>query len=598
MCAVVMAGFADDAIGASAEAHHARGRLPVPLTSFLAREREIADVSALVRRDDVRLLTLTGPGGVGKTRLAIAVASEVVADFADGVAFVGLAPVREPDLVAATIAQALGVGEGGDRSVQTALLAALGRAELLLVLDNFEHLVDAAPLVSELLSACPRLTVLATSRSGLRVSGEREYPVLPLSLPDGDAPPAGHVADAPAVRLFVERAETVNPSFALTDDNAAAIAAICMRLDGLPLALELAAARSKVLPPALLLPRLARRLPLLVGGPRDVPARLRTMSDAIAWSYDLLTADDQMLFRRLAVFVGGFTLDAAEVVCRGIEEAAEDPDAPAARTPGCSTTASFVLDGIASLVNKSLLQVSSGRESRQRLGMLETIREFAWERLEAAGEEQRARAAHAAYFAGFDERLDPNHVAPGERVDDRLWRIEAEYANLRAALAHMAGAGDAEGVLRMAGALAIYWHLRGNLAEGRRWLEWALAHTVDTPSAPRARALAGLSLILWSQGHHEPAGPLAADARTIAEAIAHAELAALSVHIVGLIAIAQRQWDRAELSMAEALGLWRDVGLPSDAAWALRALSHIAYETGDAASCARHAEEALAIFRA
>jgi predicted ATPase/DNA-binding CsgD family transcriptional regulator len=573
-------------------------RPPVPLTSLLAREQEIVDVSNLIRRDDVRLLTLTGPGGVGKTRLAIAVANAMAADGPSDVAFVALAPVRDPDLVTSTIAQALGIAESGKRSAQAQIVAALSDAELLLVLDNFEHVLDAAPFVGELLHACPRLTILTTSRAALHVSGEREYPVPPLALPTPDAPLPGDVADVPAVRLFVERATAVDPSFTLTSDNAAAITAICTRLDGLPLAIELAAARSKILPPSLLLPRLARQLPLLTGGPRDVPARLQTMYDAIAWSHDLLTVDEQQLFRRLAVFSGGFALEAAEQVCRGIEETTQQPSAPTAREPGLVTTGASFLDGIASLVDKSLLQRTNGRNNGDRLGMLETIREFAQERLQAAGEGEVAQAAHAAYFLGLEAWLDPNHVEPGEHVDDRLWRIEAEYANFRVALDHMADADDGEGVLRLSGALAIFWHQRGKLTEGRRWLEWALDHTAEALSASRSRALAGLSLILWSQGHNEPAGPLASAARAIAEAIGHTELAALAIHILGLVALAEAEWDRAAAFMAEARGLWRVVGLPSDEAWALKALSQAAYATGDAAASVRHAEEALAIFRA
>ncbi|MBA2598074.1 MAG: tetratricopeptide repeat protein [Chloroflexia bacterium] len=589
---------ADPATVPSAEALFSRAHLPVPLTSLLAREREIAEVSTLLCRGDVRLLTLTGPGGVGKTRLAIASASNLTADFPDGIAFVALAPVRHPDLVALAVAQALNVGAGGAEQHLAGLISSLRDAAMLLVLDNFEHVVAAAPLVVEFLTSCPRLTILATSRAALHVSGEREYPVAPLSVPASDTPLSDHIASAPAVRLFVERATAVDPGFTLTDDNAAAVAAICVRLDGLPLAIELAAARSKILSPALLLPRLARRLPLLTGGPRDVPARLQTMWEAIAWSHELLTPEEQTLFRRLAVFVGGFDLDAVEMICRGISKSLDDTSAHPTGHSAPPVGTSSVLDWITSLANKSLLQVTNGKERGQRLGMLETIREFALERLKEAGEEEPARAAHAAYFLGFEEWLDPNHVGPGEFVDDRLWRIEAKYANFQAALAHMADAGDWEGVLRLAGALAIFWHLRGGLTDGLRWLESALAHTADAPTADRARALAGLSLILLSQGHYEAAGPPAMAAQTIAKAIEHTELRALSVHMVGLVAIKRCQWDRAASLMAEALGLWRAVDLPSDAAWALNALSQVAYEAGDATSCARHAEEALSIFRA
>ncbi|MEA2583886.1 MAG: hypothetical protein QOF33_1971 [Thermomicrobiales bacterium] len=325
------------------------------------------------------------------------------------------------------------------------------------------------------------------------------------------------------------------------------------------------------------------------------------MRNAVAWSYDLLTPEEQALFRRLAVFVGGFSLEAAEAVCgpqwadgSGQRAARSGSDSDAV---GLLSLAVSVLDGVAALVDNSLLRRDQGPSGDLRYLMLETIREYGLERLEEAGEGQAARNAHAAYFGAWDERLDPNRVEPGERVDDRLWRIEADHPNLRAALVQFADIGDAEGVLRLAGALAIFWHHRGHLREGRRWLEWALANTPETLTLWWGRALAGLSLVLWSQGDNEPAVPLAQRAHAIAEHIGDTELTALSIHMLGLVEVVRRRWDRAGPLMEEALGLWRELRSPSNAAMALMALGEVAYGLGDAEECARRAEEALALFR-
>jgi non-specific serine/threonine protein kinase len=461
------------------------------------------------------------------------------------------------------------------RVERTAMLLRDKRA--LLLLDNFEQVVDAAPVVADLLAACPDLTVLATSRAPLRLSGEHEHPVPPLALAE---PEVAAGENAPAVRLFVARAQTVQAAFALTPENAPIITAICRRLDGLPLAIELAAVRVKVLTPAALLVRLEQRLPLLTGGGRDLPARQRTMRDVIAWSYDLLGPAEQALFRRLVVFVGGFSLAAAEAVCTS-----RPPVSP-------------VLDGVATLVDASLLRQEPGPGGEPRFLMLETIREYGLERLAEAGEEQGARAAHAAYFVTFDERLDPNRVALEERVDDRLWRIETEHPNLRAALTYMEETGDATGMLRLAGALAIFWHHRGYLGEGRRWLEWALAHTDDAPTAVRARALAGLSLVAWSQGDKELAGPLAEASLAIAGQIGDAQLAALATHLLGLAAFIDGRWERAGQLMNDALGRWRALGSRSDEAMALKTLAAIALGVGDTGMCRQLAGESLTLFRA
>ena len=590
------AEWTDEAIVGVREAPRSWALLPVPATSFLAREREVAEVSTLLSRDDVRLLTLTGPGGVGKTRLAIAVANALKPSVPGGVAFVALAPVRTADLVASAVAHVLGVGESSDEHALAALVSSLRAESMLLVIDNFEHVVAAAPLVVELLASCPRLKILVTSRAALHVSGEREYPVLPLSVPASDSRLPDHIGSAAAVRLFVERAMAVDPGFTLTDENAGAIAAICVRLDGLPLAIELAAARSKVLSPALLLPRMARRLPLLTGGPRDAPARLQTMREAITWSHELLTLEERVLFRRLAVFVGGFTLDAAEFVCRALLESGEEPGAPEHHTGPRALDVS-ILDGITSLVDKSLVQWIDGQVGGHRLGMLETIREFGLERLEDAGEFTAAHDAHTAYFIGFGERAEPNRLAPAERFDDRLRAIEAEHANLRVTLARLAEAGDAARVLQLAGALAVIWHHRAHLREGRSWLEWALARTAGEPTVLRGRALAGLALLIWSQGEYAAAAPIAEDALSVAHQTGDRYLVALSTHILAMVEARHGHWDRAQSLMSCARKLWQALGSPTDEAMALSNLGGIASACSDSALAEQYATQALRLFR-
>lgn len=549
--------------------------LPLELTSFIGREREMAEVKRLVT--STRLLTLVGAGGLGKTRLALHVAAEFVDGVPDGVWMVELASLSDAALVPQAVASALHVHEQPGRALTATLVEHLQHKHLMIILDNCEHLLDAcAQLTHTLLSACPDLRILATSRQNLGVVGETVWSVPPLSAPD----PARlgsreQVTAFEAVRLFIDRATAIRPDLVITAADIPLLAQVCHRLDGIPLAIELAAARVKVLSIEQIAARLQDRFRLLVGGSRTAPHRHQTLRAVMEWSCGLLSEPEQVMFRRLAVFSGGCTLDAAETICAG---GAIERDR--------------VLDLVSQLVDKSLV-IARTQGPEARFHMLETIREYARENLTETGDARATRDRHRDWFQRFAEQADATASAADEGWLDRL---QIEHDNLRAALDHSIEARAGEAALRLAGALRRFWLIRGYWAEGRQYLETALTVT-DTNGTPRTRALAGAAILAQSQGDYERAEVLSRERLTLQRALGDKRGIADSLNSLGIAMLERGDYRAARELLDESLAYGREVDDPQATASALINLANVAEHEGDYETAGRLCEESLELFR-
>jgi predicted ATPase len=553
-----------------------RRALPATVTPLIGRERELEAAQTLLLRDDVRLLSLTGPPGSGKTRLGLAVAHRLESSFPDGVHWVGLAALGDAGLVASAVAGELGVRETAGEPLVEALERSLRGRRLLLVLDNFEHVLRAAPLLAQLLASAPGLKLLVTSRAALRLSGEHEYPVPPLELPDlGRLPKVEALSRNESVALFVTRSAAAAPDFALTPENAPAVAELCVQLDGLPLALELAAARVKLFSPEALVARLADR-PALLAGARDMPSRQQTLHDTILWSYELLNPEERTLFARLAVFAGGFTLEAAEVVC-GDEGGAD------------------VVAGIATLVDNSLVRRRHGRAGEPRFELLRTIRTFALTRLASGAEADEVRRRHAEHYLSLAEAAEPQLRGPEQT--QWLERLEIENANFRAALAWCEESRRYDVGARIASALWRFWDTHGHLSEGRRWLEQALTHRGHLPPEIQGELLHGAGALAFNQGDDAAAREWLEEARAIAQRLGDPRRLARSLNNLSAVALWSGEFGRARSLLEDSLPTLRRLGDGWNLALAVENLGNIALYSGDPDRAEPWFEESVALWR-
>jgi predicted ATPase/DNA-binding CsgD family transcriptional regulator len=562
-------------------------RLRAPLTPLLGRQAEVATACALLRRTSVRLLVVTGPGGIGKTRLALQIATELCEDFPAGVCFVALDALRDPALVAPTILHTLGLHESASASVIDQLKSHLREQHLLLLLDNFEQVSPAAPLLTELLSTCPKLKLLVTSRARLRVRGEHTLVVPPLAVPDLEhLPERETLAQYASVALFLQRSQALQPTFQMSRTNARAIAEICVRLEGMPLALELAAARIPHLPPEVLLSRLAQRLEVLISGPQDAPVRQQTLRNTLAWSYSLLSPAEQWLFRLCAIFARGWTLEAAEAVCASSSDVQDE-------------AAADVLEGMASLIDKNLLYQVELEGAEPRFGMLETTREYGRELLARSGELEATLQGHARYYLALAERAA--QAWEGPQFAMWLGRIERDQENLRAAMQWALEAdGDPERLevaLRLGSAMRSYWQVRGYFREGRGFLEQALAHSLDSHARLRAQVLNEAVHLAISQGDFAWGDTLCQENLARCRELGDSSAIARALYLLGVSACWQGHLTRASSLLSESLALAQEVGDQGGTLMALYIGGYVANHRGEYARAQAVLEQILAIQR-
>ncbi len=563
--------------------------LPAQLTPLIGRKQLVEAACALLQRPEVRILTLTGTGGVGKTRLGIQMATDLQDDYADGVCSVSLAPIRDSDLIVPTIIRVLGLKEIKDQPMLDLLKAYLQDKHLLLLLDNFEQVLMAAPRLSDLLADCPYLKILVTSRAVLHIRGEHEFPVPPLSLPDlTRLPESEALLDYASVSLFLNCAKAIKPDFQLTAANTHTIAEICVRLDGLPLAIELAAARIKLLPPQALLARLEHRLQVLTTGAQDVPARQQTLRNTLAWSYDLLDDKEQLLFSRLSVFVNGCTLEAVEALYSSLG------DSPA-----------YVLDGVSSLIDKSLLQQIKQDGEEPHLVMLETIREYGLECLVVSGGMEATRGAHATFYLWLAEKAEPELL--GQRQVVWLERLRREHDNLRAALRwslekaeneedQQRSRDGREMTLRLSGALWMFWWVRGHWSEGRNFLERALTDSAGASIAVRAKALFAAASLTFIQSDYVWAEALSEESLSLYRDLEDQQGIARSLYMLGTIAWAKGDTHTCRSLIEQTLEQCKEADNKDYVAYSLFSLGLLAYSQGEYSRACALFEESIAVF--